>query len=291
MKPGPVTFVRVHDTSEAVEVLDQYGDEAKVIAGGQSLLPLMNLRLARPGHLVDVNEVTGLDGVQLDDGGLAIGALTRHATIERSNLRGPWGAFTDAMPLVGHHPIRVRGTFGGSISHADPTAELPLIAVTLGASVSLESRHDRRSSDAGDFFLGPFESVVRPDELVTGARFAPLPVGAASAFEEFAERSGDFALASVCVAAAVDNTGICTWARVGLGAVAAVPIRVEVVESVLLGARLTDDVVREAGHVASVECSPPDDVAASAVFRRELIALLTTRALQKLRRRLQPADQ
>jgi CO/xanthine dehydrogenase FAD-binding subunit len=286
MKPGPVTYTRAHDVAEALDALSQHGDDAKIIAGGQSLLPLMNLRLARPTHLVDVNEVVALDGVRHTENGLTIGALTRHLTVEQSDLRGPWAAFNDAMPLVGHHPIRVRGTFGGSISHADPTAELPLLTVTLDGTVTVVSTGGSRFVPAVEFFQGPFESDVQPDEIVTEARFESPPAGAVSAFEEFAERSGDFALASVCVAAAVDDEGVCTWARVGLGAVAGVPLRSRAAESVLVGATLTPEVLATASRAASGDCSPSDDMAASGEFRRELIAMLTDRALHKLRGRL-----
>jgi carbon-monoxide dehydrogenase medium subunit/6-hydroxypseudooxynicotine dehydrogenase subunit alpha len=282
MKPAAVSFTRAHDPAEALELLHELGDEAKVIAGGQSLLPLMSLRFARPGHLVDVNRLDAYAGVREDGDGLVVGALTRHLALERAALAPPWAAFADAMPQVGHHPIRVRGTFGGSVSHADPTAELPLLVLTLGGTLVTESRCDgRRSIAAADFFRGPLRSDVRPDELLVEARFGAPPPGTVSAFEEFSERAGDFALASVCVAVTFDDAGTCTAARLGLGAVAGVPVRAPEAEAILAGSTLDEDAIAEAAEAARRACESPDTTAASAEFRRDLVATLMRRALRR----------
>jgi CO/xanthine dehydrogenase FAD-binding subunit len=241
----------------------------------------MNLRFARPAHLVDINHLDVYDFHRVD-GELVIGALTRHATLERARLQGPWGAFADALPHVGHHPIRVRGTFGGSISHADPTAELPLIAVTLDATFTVLSAGGRREVPAAALFQGSLQTDLRPEEMIVEARFeAPAP-RTVSAFEEFSERSGDFALAAVCVAACFDEAGICSAAKVGLGAVAGTPFRARAAEAVLTGARLSEDVAREAAEAARRECDPPSTLAASSEFRRELVATLVQRALRRV---------
>jgi CO/xanthine dehydrogenase FAD-binding subunit len=281
MKPAPVEFERATSIDEALELLATHED-AKVLAGGQSLLPLMNLRFAVPTVLVDVNEIPDLAAVRADQDGLVIQALTRHVALQNAGLAGAWGAFADAMPMVGHHPIRVRGTFGGSVVHADPTAELPLIAVTLGAELVLRSMAGERRAQAQHFFVGPLLTDVQPDELLVEARFENPPAGTVSVFEEFHERAGDFALASACVALTRDENGTCTWARVGLGAVAAVPFRATQVEDMLVGSRLTDSLIADAAAAAAASGNPSDTVAASTEFRRELVAELVTRALRRI---------
>lgn len=282
MKPPPFALTRAESPDQATALLHELGDEAKVLAGGQSLLPMMGLRMATPSHLVDVNRCVSLDYIRAGAGELAIGALTRHVVVERAGLDGPWAALAEAAPVIAHYPIRTRGTFGGSLSHADATAEWPLVALTLGARIVAQSSAGLRQIPAEQFFEGVFTTNLRPEELVVEARFPQPPAGAVSAFEEFSERAGDFALASVCVALACDDGGRCTWARVGLGAVAPVPVRSAAAEAVLVSAPMSPELVREAGAAAAADCAPRDGLHVSAAFRRELVATLVERALSRV---------
>jgi CO/xanthine dehydrogenase FAD-binding subunit len=282
MKPAPVDFRCAESAEEAVELLHQLGDEAKVLAGGQSLLPVMNLRMAAPACLVDINRLQEYDGIRQTEAGVAIGALTRHLAVERAEGLGErWNAFREAAPHVGHYPIRVRGTFGGSISHAEPTAEFPLIALTLGATMIALSKDGEREIAADSFFRGPMTSDLAPEELLTEVRLPAPPAGAVTAFEEFSERSGDFAVASACVGVSLAAGGECEWARVGLGAVGPTPVRSARAEEVLCGSVLTEEVIEEAARAAQEECEPSDSLHASSWFRRELVGVLVARSLRR----------
>ena len=283
MKPPPFAYARAESREEALAFLAEWGDEASVLAGGQSLMPLMNFRLARPAYLVDINDLTDLASFAAGNGGgLSIGALCRQAFLEgRDELRGPWNALGEAIPLIGHYPIRMRGTVGGSLAHADPAAELPVVCVTLDAELVASSTAGLRAIPASEFFSGPFSTSLRADELLVETRLAPLPQGAVTAFAEFSERAGDFALASVCVGAAFWD-GRCSWARVGLGGVGPTPVRVPEAEQILLGGDLGEEPVGEAARVAAAACDPAGDFHASATFRKELVATLARNALSRL---------
>ena len=209
MKLPPFAFTRAESLDHALDVLGEHGGEAKALAGGQSLIPLMAFRLAAPSHLVDVSELSELRYVLPGETGLAVGGTTRSAELETaaSGLAPHWAAFAEALPLVGHLPIRTRGTVAGSIAHADPTAELPLLACTFDAVIVAQSRDGPRELPAAEFFRGTMTTALEPTELIVEIRFPDPPGGTISVFEEFAERAGDFALASVCVAAACDEAG------------------------------------------------------------------------------------
>ena len=255
-----------------------------MLAGGQSLIPVMAFRLARPALLVDVNDLPGLDHVAYDEGGaLRVGALVRHVTLEREDgLDGAWRALREAVQHVGHYPIRVRGTFGGSIAHADPAAELCVVAAALEADVVLRSSAGERTVPAAEFFVAPFMTALAPGELVVEVRFPPPPPGAHGVFEEFAERSGDFALASVCAAVAFRD-GAVAWARIGLGSVAGTPLRAYAAEGVLVGSSGGEAVAAAAADAAAEEADPSSDSHASADYRRHLVAVLVRRAVRRAR--------
>ena len=276
MKPPPFAYTRAESAEQAVSLLAEAGEDAKVIAGGQSLVPLLNFRLARPSVLVDVNPLSELDYIRVggNGDGLAVGALCRHLSLERNGeLGGPWKAVAEAVPLIGHYPIRVRGTVGGSIAHADPAAELPVIALAYDGDLEVLGPHGRRTIPAGEFFRGPFMTALAPDELLVEVRLAAPPSSARSAFEEFSERAGDFALASVCT---VLGDG---WARIALGGVGPTPLRAIAAEEALLAGAEPAEV----GALAARDCDPGGDFHASAEFRKELVAELTRRALERLR--------
>ena len=284
MKLPPFAFTRAESLDHALDLLGELGSDAKALAGGQSLIPLMSLRLAAPAHLVDVSELGELRYVGPGEAELTIGATTRHAELETAapDLAPHWRAFAEALPLIGHLPIRTRGTVGGSLAHADPTAELPLLACTFDAAIVAQSRERRRALPASEFFRGTMTTALDPTELVVEIQFPDPPPGTISVFEEFSERAGDFALSSVCVAAARDEAGICTWIRVGLGAVASTPVRSPAAEAAFLGSRLDPAVGDAACAALAEEIRPRSGLHAPAEYRAELAAVLLRRAVARI---------
>jgi CO/xanthine dehydrogenase FAD-binding subunit len=283
MKPPPFHYVRCASAAEAVALLSEAGEDAKLLAGGQSLVPLLNFRLARPTVLVDISRLRDLAYIrQSAEGNLCIGALSRQATLETTELGSRWQAIAQALPHIGHYPTRMRGTAGGSVAHADPAAEIPLLCIGFGALLTIVGPHDQRSVEADGFFLGPFTTLIGPDEMLTEIRLLPPPLGASTAFEEFSERHGDFALAAAFAGLQLAD-GICSWVRVAVGGIGPVPIRASAAEAALAGSRASDaDLLRAADAVASC-CSATDDIHCSAATRRDLAREITLRALMRVR--------
>ncbi|MDQ2744569.1 MAG: xanthine dehydrogenase family protein subunit M [Chloroflexota bacterium] len=279
MKPAAFEYRRAGTVPEALALLAQYGDEAKVLAGGQSLVPLMAFRLARPELLVDINDLTELAGVRWDDGSMIIGTLTRQDAMLRSRPPG-WDVVREAVGHIGHYPIRKRGTVGGSLAHADPAAELPVLALALDGQMTLRSSCGERRVGATDFFHGHFTTALRPNELLTEICFPPRPVGCGAAFEEFSRRKGDFALVSAAVAVARDASGKRRYARIALGGVADTPVRAMNAEQVLLDTPGPEGIER-AAREATAEIEPPTDVHATSQLRLELVRTLVARALAR----------
>jgi CO/xanthine dehydrogenase FAD-binding subunit len=283
MKLAPFAFTRAESLDHALDLLHELGPDAKALAGGQSLIPLMSLRLATPAHLVDVSELRELRYLRSDEAGLTIGGTLRTAELEAGTPDlANWRAFSEALPLIGHLPIRTRGTVGGSLAHADPTAELPLLACTFDAVIVAQSRDGRRELTAPDFFKGTMTTALGPTELVVEIRFPDPPPGTISVFEEFSERAGDFAFASVCIAAVCDEAGICTWIRVGLGAVASTPVRSPGAEAALLGSRLDPAAADAACAALATEIRPRSSLHVPAEYRAELAAVLLRRAVARI---------
>ncbi|MHA6625912.1 FAD binding domain-containing protein [Pseudonocardia sichuanensis] len=264
MKPAAFTYHRARTVPGAVGLLAELGDDAKVIAGGQSLVAMMNFRLARPEHLIDIGRIPGLDAITRDSGALRLGALVTHHAVETADLGPDFRVLSEAMAWVGHLPIRTRGTVGGSIAHADATAEWCLLAVLLDAQVVVEGPAGRRSIAAEEFFQGVFTTALEPDELIVEVVF-PRPAPRA-ALTEYAERRGDFAI----VAAAVDLD----VPRVVLGGVATVPLRVPRAEAVLAGGGAPSEV----GEAAAEAIDARDEPGISAHYRRGLVRTLVARA-------------
>jgi aerobic carbon-monoxide dehydrogenase medium subunit len=274
--------VRATSPDGACAALSEAGDEAKLLAGGQSLVPLLGFRFARPTVLVDVTTLHELDFLRLGAGELAIGALRRHASLEAAtDLDGPWHAVREAAALIGHHPIRVRGTLGGSIAHADPAAELPVVSLALDAEIHVIGPARERTIAASEFFRGPYSTVLQYDELITELRFALPPPGARTVFEEFAVQVGGFALVAVCAGLALDGDR-CNWARVALGGVGAVPQRATEAEEILTTAPFSPALIESAALAAAGSCTPRADVHASSLYRTDLVLELTRRALSRL---------
>ena len=279
MKPAPFAYHRAFDVRGAVDLLAQLGDDAKLIAGGQSLVAMMNFRLARPSALIDLSRVEGLRYLRRDGDALRIGALTTHHAVEVANGLGDgFGVLPRAARWIGHYPIRTRGTVGGSIAHADPTAEWCLLAVLLDAEIVAQGREGRRTLPARQFFKGYFSTALRPDEVIVEVTF-PRPAPNA-ALTEFARRQGDFAI--VAAAVSLDLSGeTCRSARIALGGVDATPIRVAEAERVLAGARVGSELFEEAAEVASRSIEPGSDAHGSAAYRRTLTRTLVARGLQE----------
>lgn len=278
MKPSHFAYHRPRSVEEAVDLLAELGDEAKVLAGGQSLIPMMNLRLAQPETLVDIAGIRGLDRMTRSDGRLAVGAATRHQALASYPVSdGTLDALREAAGHIGHLPIRTRGTFGGSLAHADPTAEWCVLALALDAEVIAVSREGPRTVPVDGFFLGPFQTSLDDGELLVETR---LRRAHGAALQEHAPRHGDFA--SVVVAAALDlDDGTMSHPRIALGGVAGTPVRSEGAERILAGAAPTAGCFREAAAAAAQGTDPPADAAATATHRRRLVKGLTEAALQR----------
>jgi aerobic carbon-monoxide dehydrogenase medium subunit len=282
MKPASFEYFAPTALDETLELLHQHGDDAKVLAGGQSLMPLMNLRLARPKVIVDINRLSGLDRIaSTSEGGLAIGALARQRAVEKSALiRGQNPLLASAMPLIGHFQIRNRGTVGGSLAHADPAAELSALAVLLGCEFSLARKDAVRTVPAADFFLGYMATAIEPGELLTEIRFPSWRSGAAWAIDEIARRKGDFALVGAALRAELDNGANIRDVTIVMFGVGGKPQRIESAESMLKGRRVDAEVLRELGRVVAEELEPDSDIHASAEYRKEVGGVLARRALE-----------
>jgi len=271
MKPPPFEYAAPRKTDEAVALLAQHGDRAKVLAGGQSLVPLLNFRLAQPEVLVDVNRVAELAYVRPVDSGIAFGALTRQHTVERSDdVRARLPIVTEACRLIGHLPIRHRGTIGGSLAHADPASELPAVMVALEAELTAVRRGGRRTLPAEQFFTGIFTTALAPDELLTEIRVPGLPSRTGSAFVEIARRAGDFAIVGIAALVTLDDAGRVGRARLALCGVGPTPIRARQAERVLEGERPEGRALDEATDKIVAATDPPGDIHASAAFRKKL---------------------
>lgn len=284
MKPAPFEYFAPDTLDEALSLLAKYGDEAKILAGGQSLVPMMNFRLAKPECLIDVNRIPNLSYVEQANGTLRIGALTRHRTLENSALlRESNGLASEAVRLIGHPAIRTRGTAGGSISHADPTAELCALLAVMEGSVRAVGGHGTRTIPSDKFFLSYFTTWLEPTEMCVEIILPAMPRGAGWAFEEFTRRHGDFCVVGVAVVVQADDRGKCTTARIVLAGVGPTPVRADAAEQLLRGEPLTDTVLAEAGRIAAEHIDPESDLHASSAYRRHLARVLSVRALARAR--------
>ncbi len=281
MKPAPFHYFAPRTIAETLELLARHGAEGKVLAGGQSLMPMLNFRLARPETLIDINDVAELSYIERREGALHIGALTRHAELERSELVAEhWPLLTQAMRWLAHPPIRNRGTIGGSIAHADPAAELPAALTALDARFVADSHRGRRVLGPGEMFAGLLQSGLELDELLVEIQVPAVEPPSGSAFLEHARRHGDFALGGVAVVLGRDGDRCrADGARVVLLGAGPGPLRVPEAE-VLLATRPVDEAsARDAGEAAAAAADPPSDPHADAAHRRRLASVLTRRAV------------
>jgi CO/xanthine dehydrogenase FAD-binding subunit len=270
---------------EAVGLLVDGGDDAKVIAGGQSLVPMMTLGLATPRILVDVNRASS-EAIQQQDGHLLIPALTRHAELQRSPLIRQWSPIlAEAGGFIGNIRVRHRGTIGGSLAHADPAAELPTVVLALQGSVRVLGPGGKRDIPASEFLVSYFTTALEPDEVVTAVRVPVIQEGRGWAFVELARRVGDFALVEAAALVDLEHDGRCSGVRLALGAVGERPFDASDLASPMVGAEPADDVVGEVGRAASEAVDPSDGVHGSAEYRRQMVATVTKRTLLAAARR------
>jgi aerobic carbon-monoxide dehydrogenase medium subunit len=283
--PSPFAYHAPETLEEALALLVRLPD-AKILAGGQSLIPLMNLGLARPGTLVDVNGLPGLDSVTEEDGRLRIGALVRHHVLETSPVihrRCP--LLTEAASLIGNVRVRHRGTLGGSLAHADPAAELPLVAVALGATLEVRRADSVREVDAETFLRGYLLTDLGPGELVTHVRVPAVGRATGYGLAELVRRAGDFAIVAACAVVDVDGAGRCGRVSLVLGGVGPQPVRMRRAEALLVGEVLTDRRIADAADAVPDEVSPESDIHASAAYRRAMARVMASRALMMARTR------
>jgi aerobic carbon-monoxide dehydrogenase medium subunit len=280
LKPSRFEYHRPATVDEAVGQLAELGEDAKLLAGGQSLVPLLSLRLTSVEHLIDLNRIGELQGVTHENGTLRVGAMTRQAAIERSaDVADTVPLLSRAVPLIGHFQIRNRGTIGGSVSHADPASELPAVALALDAQVTVASARGTRTVSASDLFVGMWSTSVLADELVTAVRFPVWNGRCGFAVEEFARRKGDFAIAGAVCGVEVDENLLVRRAAIALMGMGSTPVRAVKAEELMVGRVPDGALLDEAGRVAATAGEPPDDIHAPASYRRRIAAHLVRRAL------------
>lgn len=279
MIPAPFEYAAPTSLEEALSLLAQHGEDAKLLAGGHSLVPLMKLRLAGPAMVIDLGRVPGLSGISRSDGALRIGAMTTHAAVERSaEVAGAAPALAEAAHHIGDRQVRALGTIGGSVVHGDPAADLPAVMLALGAEMVLRSRAGERTVKADDFFVGLLETAVRPDEILVEVR---VPAGARSAYEKYPNPASHYAI--VGVAAALDlQGGTVRSARLGVTGAAPVAYRARGAEKALRGQPLTEEAIGRAAEAAYDGRELLGDIHASAEYRAHLVRVFTRRVLRRL---------
>jgi carbon-monoxide dehydrogenase medium subunit len=281
VKPAKFEYQAPASVEEALRLLERYQGEARVVAGGQSLVPMMNFRLATPAAIVDLNRIAGLAEIGEADGAVTIGAMVRQRRIEFAPLIAEkLPLLSAAMHWIGHLPTRTRGTIGGSIAHADPAAEIPMILQALEGAVVVRAPQGERRIGAADLFLAPLTTSLAADEIITEVRFPAMPPGACHAIEEFARRKGDFAIAAISVMLLRDGER-CTMARLATAGIGPVTVRLRDAEAILEERGLGDAAIAAAAEKAAELVEPMSDQHGSADYRRHLTGVLTRRAVHK----------
>jgi carbon-monoxide dehydrogenase medium subunit len=265
---------------EAIALLNDYGPEASVLAGGQSLIPLMKLRLAVPSHVVDINRVPGLDGIREENGVLHIGSLTRESDLDASEMvRSGYPIIHDTTAVIADPLVRNLATVGGNLAHADPANDHPATMVALGADVVARGPGGERVIPVGDFFEGPLTTSLLQGEILTEIRVARPTAGSGSAYLKLERKVGDYATAGVAVVLALDD-GVCQRAGIGLTNAGPTPVKASAAEDFLAGRRLDDETVREAARLAAQEAQPTADLRGSAEYKRDMVRVLTERSIR-----------
>ncbi len=281
MRPAPFSYHAADSLEHVYALLERHGEDARLLAGGQSLVPMMNLRIAQPGHVIDINPIEELGFIREDTGRIEVGALTRHCELEKSAVLGrtcPILPF--AAGAIGHYAIRCRGTIGGSLAHADPAAELPLVAVLLDAGIIAASSSGTRAVPAGEFFVSTFATALDPGEVVERIVFPVLAHGEGWGFRSIGRRIGDFAIVSAATTVLLDQTGRVERLRIALGGVGATPVALPDVAERVLGHEPEPDLIAVVASAAAEHVQPDADMHASREYRRELVEVLLRKALE-----------
>lgn len=284
MKPASFEYSRPSSLEEAVGLLESYGDDAKILAGGQSLIPIMNLRFAQPRRLIDINRLPDLDYIRLDDHEMAIGALARHNAIRESEIvRTSCPLISEAYSLVANPTVRNRGTLCGNLCHADPASEMPAVMLALDATMVIHGGKGRRTVPAGEFFMGIYTTALMFGELLVEVRVPTMPSGTGYAIEEMSVRKGDFALAAVVAVLGIESGKICR-ASMAFSGISSRALRLPYIDSLLIGGRVSDELFKTvAEEAAKIDVSASTE--GDAAYRRDLLRTLTVRALEAAARR------
>ena len=281
MKPAPFDYFDPESVEEVLDLLHQHGDEAKILAGGQSLGPLLNMRLSTPQIIVDINRVTDLEYYKSDDTTLKVGAMTRQSTLEDdTNLKNIQPLLAASIPYIGHRSIRNRGTVGGSVAHADPAAEWPAIMLTLDGTILIRNSTSSRTVDAIDFYISALTTDLKSDEMLVEIQIPSSAKTSGWSFVEFSRRHGDFAVLGVATHVTIENRQ-CTKSRIAIIGGGPIPIRTRKAESILTGETINDELLKEVAEQASKEIDPDSDMHASAEYRHHLASVLVSTALRK----------
>ena len=285
MKPAPFEYIRPGSLPEALEALARHASAGKILAGGQSLVPMMNLRLVKPAVLIDINRIPGLADIRVDGGELVIGALARHAALLASEVvRKHCPLMVEAYAAVAHGPIRNRGTLGGNISHADPASEMPAVLAACEAKIGVRSAKGARTIPATEFFTGALTTALAAGEMVTEIRIPTAKPGQGAAWQEAANRKGDFAMAGIAALVTVAG-GKCTTASLAAAGMERPGVRLPAVEKQLVGTTLDDAAIAAAALMAAEVVRPTGSYHADPLYKRELVEALTARALAAARER------
>jgi aerobic carbon-monoxide dehydrogenase medium subunit len=280
MIPGEFDYYAPRSVEEAVQLLVQHGTDAKILAGGQSLIPAMRFRLSMPAVLIDINNVGGLSHVGEDNGHLILGAMTREVQLEESELvKTKYHLLADASKVLADPIVRNMATVGGNIAHSDPANDHPAVMLAYNALVVAVGTNGTRTMPIDSFFIGLFENALSPDEILTEIRIPKPAAHSGGAYVKMERKVGDYAISAVAVHLTLDGDR-CTAARIGLTNVNPVPLRAKNAEQALVGSRLTDDVIEAAGAAAAAECDPSPDLRGSVDYKRDITRVLTKRAIR-----------
>ena len=281
MIPGEFDYYAPQSVAEAVQMLTDNGPDSKILAGGQSLIPAMRFRLATPAVLIDINGLSGLGYIREDNGHLALGAMTREASLEHSELIATkYQLLADATRMIADPLVRNMATVGGNIAHADPANDHPAVMLAYNASVIAQGSNGQRTMPIDEFFVGLFESALASDEILTEIRIPRPGANSAGAYIKLERKVGDYAISAAAVQLTMDGD-TCTAARIGLTNVSAVPMRAKDAENILIGQKLTNEVIEEAGRAAAAECDPSGDLRGSVEYKRDITRVILKRAIRQ----------
>ncbi len=282
MIPANFDYSAPATLDEALSLLQEHGDEAKILAGGHSLIPMMKLRFASPAHLIDINNIPDLSTIKEEGDSFHLGAMTRESDVEHSEaLTGAFPIFADVTKLIADPQVRNMGTIGGNLAHGDAANDHPAVMMALNASVEITGPEGKRTVGIDEFFFGFYMTAVQPNEILTGISIPKQSGNVGSAYHKAERKVGDYATAGVAVQIATDADGKCTYAGVGLTNVNAVPMRAKRSEEALVGSDLSDEVIAQAAMMASEDCNPSADLRGDEEYKRHLVKVITKRMIQK----------